>query len=173
VPKARLAPGRFAYYMEHRPSSGSRRNVLVVEDEASIRRLIQASLDPNAYSLTETASGDQAVQLLTEHPFDLVILDLTLEGRDGWDVLRAIDPSGRRKGIRVIILTARRSEGDVLRAWRFGVDRYVMKPFEPTEFARMVDEVLASSEDELARTRKSELEKAELLHLLDTTFDAR
>ncbi len=159
--------------MEQRLASDPRRNVLLVEDEASIRRLIQASLDPNAYFLTETASGDQAIQLITERPFDLVILDLSLEGRDGWDVLRAIDTSGRRRGIRVIILTARRSEGDVLRAWRFGVDRYVMKPFEPIHFATMVEEVLASSEDELARTRKSELEKAELLHLLDTTFDAR
>lgn len=145
--------------------------ILVVEDEEPIRRLIRAALDPSAYSVTETGTGEEALQLLARQRYDLLILDLMLDGISGWDVLNEIRARGLRSNLRIIILTAQSSERDILRGWRDGVDQYCMKPFEPPEFVRIVDAVLASTDDELARYRQSELEKTQLLNLVDNAFD--
>ena len=148
-------------------------HILVVEDEEPIRRLIRAALDPSAYSVTETGKGEEALQLLARQLYDLLILDLRLDGISGWDVLSEMRARGLRSNIRIIILTAHSSERDILRGWREGVDQYCMKPFEPPEFVRIVDAVLASTDDELARYRQSELEKTQLLNLVDNAFDGQ
>jgi DNA-binding response OmpR family regulator len=148
-------------------------HILVVEDEEPIRRLIRAALDPNAYSVSETAKGEEALQLLAEEPFDLLILDLRLDGISGWDVLDAMRTRRLRGKLRIIILTAQSSERDILRGWREGVDQYCMKPFEPAQFVRVVEAVLASTHEELARYRESELEKTQLLNLVDNAFDGQ
>lgn len=148
-------------------------HILVVEDEEPIRRLIRAALDPNAYSLTETGRGEDALQLLAEQAFDLLILDLRLDGISGWDVLDAMRTRRLRDRVRVIILTAQSSERDILRGWREGVDQYCMKPFEPAQFVRVVEAVLASTDDDLARYRQSELEKTQLLNLVDNAFEGQ
>jgi DNA-binding response OmpR family regulator len=149
----------------------SRSEILVVEDEAPIRRLIRAALDPNKYRVVEADSGEEALELLSRQRFDLLVLDLRLGGISGWDVLDAMRAKGARDRIRVMILTAQSAERDILRGWREGVDQYCMKPFEPAEFVKTVDAVLGSSADDLARYRKEELERTQLLHLLDTAFD--
>jgi DNA-binding response OmpR family regulator len=146
-------------------------NILLVEDEESIRKLIRAALDPKSYSLTETTTGEEALQLLDEQRFDLLILDLRLDGMSGWDVLDAMRARRLREHVRVMILTARSSERDILRGWRHGVDQYCMKPFEPAQFVSLVADVLASSDEELARHRQSELDKTQLLHLVDSAFE--
>jgi DNA-binding response OmpR family regulator len=146
-------------------------HILVVEDEDPIRRLIRAALDPNAYSVTESGTGEEALQLLGGQPFDLVILDLRLDGMSGWDVLDALRARGLRNRVRIIILTAQSAERDILRGWREGVDQYCMKPFEPAEFVRTVEAVLASTDEELARYRQGELEKTQLLNLVDNAFE--
>lgn len=148
-------------------------HILVVEDEEPIRRLIRAALDPNAYSLTETGKGEDALQLLAEQAIDLLILDLRLDGISGWDVLDAMRTRRLRDRVRVIILTAQSSERDILRGWREGVDQYCMKPFEPAQFVRIVEAVLASTDDDLARYRQSELEKTQLLNLVDKAFEGQ
>lgn len=146
-------------------------HILVVEDEEPIRRLIRAALDPNAYSVAECGTGEEALQLLGEQQFHLVILDLRLDGMSGWDVLDALRARGLRNRVRIIILTAQSAERDILRGWREGVDQYCMKPFEPAEFVRTVEAVLASTDEQLARYRQSELEKTQLLNLLDNAFE--
>lgn len=146
-------------------------HILVVEDEESIRRLIRAALDPNAYSVAESGTGEGALQLLDEQQFDLLILDLRLGGMSGWDVLDAMRARGLRNHVRIIILTAQSAERDILRGWREGVDQYFMKPFEPTQFVQTMEAVLASTDEELARYRQSELEKTQLLNLVDNAFE--
>jgi DNA-binding response OmpR family regulator len=136
-----------------------------------IRRLIRAALDPNDYSVSESGTGEGALQLLDEQRFDLLILDLRLDGTSGWDVLDAMRARGLRNRPRTIILTAQSAERDILRGWREGVDQYYMKPFEPAAFVRTAEAVLASTDDELARYRQSELEKTQLLNLVDNAFE--
>ena len=149
----------------------TRSQILVVEDEAPIRKLIRASLDPNKYRVVEAESGEEALQLLTGEQFDLLVLDLRLGAMSGWDVLDAMRAKNVRDRIRVMILTAQSAERDILRGWREGVDQYCMKPFEPAQFVQTLEAVLASSDEDLARHRQEELEKTQLLHLLDNAFE--
>jgi DNA-binding response OmpR family regulator len=148
-----------------------RSQILVVEDEAQIRTLIRAALDANRYRLVEAESGEKALELLAREHFDLLLLDLRLGGISGWDVLEAMRAKGLRDRLRVIILTAQSAERDILRGWREGVDQYCMKPFEVAQFVRLVEDVLTSSDKDLAKLRQAELEKTQLLHLLDNAFD--
>lgn len=148
-------------------------HILVVEDEAPIRRLIRATLDPKAYMIIETPSGEEALQLLAQQHFDLLVLDLRLDDISGWDVLDAMRARRLREGVRIMILTAQSAERDILRGWREGVDQYCMKPFEPGQFVQALETVLTSTADELAHYRKNEIEKTQFLHLVDTAFEER
>jgi DNA-binding response OmpR family regulator len=148
-----------------------RSQILVIEDEAQIRTLIRAALDANRYRLVEAESGEKGLELLARERFDLLLLDLRLGGITGWDVLDAMRARGLRDGLRVIILTAQSAERDILRGWREGVDQYCMKPFEVAQFVRLVEDVLTASDTDLAKMRQAELEKTQLLHLLDNAFD--
>lgn len=144
--------------------------ILVVEDESSIRRLIRASLG-EAYAITETPSGEEAVKELERESFDLLVLDLMLDDISGWEVLERMRRLGLRDGVKVMTLTARTAEGDILRGWQNGVDQYCMKPFEPEELVAAVEGVLAASRADLAQHRRIELDRTKLLHLVDTVFE--
>jgi len=145
--------------------------VLVIEDEDSIRRLIRAALGTEGYQVTETAHGEEGVALLEQESFDLVILDIQLPGISGWDVLETMRARGLRDQVRVVMLTAQSQEREILRGWRMGVDHYCLKPFEPEEFLATVDHVLSASSEQLERDRQQQLQRTQLLHLVDSVFD--
>lgn len=121
--------------------------------------------------IIETPSGEEALQLLAQQRFDLLVLDLRLDDLSGWDVLDAIRTRRLREDLRVMILTAQSAERDILRGWQQGVDQYCMKPFEPRQFVEVVEMVLGSTDNELARYRQSEIERTQLLRLVDNVFD--
>ena len=145
--------------------------ILVVEDEDSVRRLILAALKDEGHEVTPCAGGEQGMEHLRSADHELLVLDLQMPGMSGWDVLEAMRKEHLREGIRVIILTAQSQERDILRGWRMGVDHYCMKPFEPDEFLAVVDHVLTASPERLTRDRQAELQKTQLLHLVDTVFE--
>ena len=145
--------------------------ILVVEDDDAIRGLITRVLTSGGHDVVDSASGTDAIEKLGERHFDLVVLDLMLGTKSGWDVLEGAQRSGVRGKFRVIMLTARNSERDFLHGWRSGVDQYVTKPFDPESLLATVAEILHRSPEELAERRKEELEKAELLYRLESAFD--
>ncbi len=114
---------------------------LVVDDEAGIRLFIQKTLQRVEHSVVTAATGEQALELLRETPFDLAILDLHLGGKvDGLRVLEAI--RWRWPDTVVIILTAHGSLESAMTAIREGVDRYLLKPVTPKELRAVVEETL-------------------------------
>lgn len=145
--------------------------ILVVEDDDSIRELIRRILAGGGYKVSEAPSGQQALDLLGKGRFDLILLDVMLGRTSGFDVLEEVDRKGLRAKSRVVMLTARNSERDFLHGWRAGVDHYVTKPFDPNALLTTVREILMRSPEELAERRKEELEKAELLYRLENAFD--
>ena len=98
--------------------------ILVVEDEERISSFLEKGLRANGYVPTVVDDGDRAAALLRTEEFDLVILDIGLPGRDGYQVLE--DLRGRGVSIPVVILTAR---DDVVGGFERGADDYVTKPF--------------------------------------------
>ena len=101
--------------------------VLLVEDEARVRSFIKRGLIEAGLTLDEAADGDRALEIAFEADYDAIVLDLTLPGLDGLEVLRRL--RGEGCATPVLILTARDSIDDRVRGLDAGADDYLVKPF--------------------------------------------
>ena len=144
--------------------------VLVVEDEPTVRVLLSDVLEAWGHDVESSATGEEAIGKLEDRAFDVVLLDLMLGTVSGYDVLERMAGLGLRDRTRVVVLTARATEWDYMLGWMRGADDYLTKPFDPVHLQRVVDEMLASSPEELAERRRTQLEKSHLLYKLETTF---
>ncbi len=115
------------------------RQVLVVDDDEVIRKLVRAGLEREGFAVRDAADGDAALEDLQRCPASLVILDLNLGGVGGFDVLSKIRALS---DVPVILLTGRVSETDRVLGLELGADDYVVKPFSPRELASRVRAVL-------------------------------
>jgi DNA-binding response OmpR family regulator len=114
--------------------------ILVIEDDAAIRRGLRDALDFSGYGVVEAVDGPSAVQTATRCDVDLLLLDLNLPGCDGMEVLRQVRQS--KPTVPVIILSARGGERDRVTGLRIGADDYVVKPFSIVELLARVEAVL-------------------------------
>jgi DNA-binding response OmpR family regulator len=115
------------------------KRVLVVEDEVDVARLIKHTLDRSGELDVEIAlTGEAALTMATEHPPDLVVLDLNLPGFDGLEICRILRARPASAAVPIIIVTARASESDRIRGLDLGADDYITKPFSPRELAARV-----------------------------------
>lgn len=121
----------------------SKRTVLVVEDDASIRRGVLDALDLGGYATLSAADGVKGLEAALNATCDLVLLDLVLPGPDGLEILEKVRTS--RPTLPVIILTARGEEHDRVRGLKLGADDYVVKPFGVKELLARVEAVLRRS----------------------------
>jgi two-component system alkaline phosphatase synthesis response regulator PhoP len=141
--------------------------VLVVDDDKEIVRLMRAYLERAGYQALAAYDGESALHVLRrEHP-DLVVLDLMLPDRDGWDITRLVRSDAALARTPIIMLTARVEDADKIVGLELGADDYVTKPFNPREVVARVRSVLrrSSSGGELAQRRV--LQVASLLMDLD------
>ena len=119
------------------------RRILVIEDDAAIRRGIVDALRFKGFEAVEAASGKEGMQLADGCDCDLVLLDLVLPGPGGMEILRAIRTT--RPTLPVIILTAKGEEADRVAGLSGGADDYVVKPFSVKELLARVEAVLRRS----------------------------
>ncbi len=117
--------------------------VLIVEDDAAIRRGIVDALTFEGYTTLESGRGEQGLALALGSGCDLVLLDLVLPERDGLEILKEVRSA--RPTLPVIILTARGAEDDRVAGLRLGADDYVVKPFSVKELLARVQAVLRRS----------------------------
>jgi DNA-binding response OmpR family regulator len=117
-----------------------KRRILVVEDDASLARLLCDNLMYEGFDVALAGDGQRALQEHAAFNPDLVILDLTLPGLDGLEVCRKLNGGSSRTGI--IILTARRQKEDKVQGLRLGADDYMTKPFALDELLARIDAVL-------------------------------
>jgi DNA-binding response OmpR family regulator len=111
---------------------------LVVEDEPSIRELVSLHLGLEGFVSTPAADGRQALQLLKESRYDIVLLDLMIPHVDGVTVCRAMRREGPNVATPVLMLTARREESDKVLGLDSGADDYLTKPFGVRELIARV-----------------------------------
>lgn len=102
--------------------------ILVVDDESRMRKLVKDFLQREGYSVLEAGDGMEAMDIFYEHKIDLVILDVMMPKMDGWQTCREIR---RDSTVPIIMLTARSEERDELQGFELGVDEYISKPFSP------------------------------------------
>ncbi|MBI2185698.1 MAG: response regulator transcription factor [Acidobacteria bacterium] len=114
--------------------------LLVVEDEAGIAFALEADLRAEGYDVVVAATGDEAMRTVRAGSFDLVLLDVMLPGKDGFDVCREMRRSGLRAPI--IMLTAKAHEAEKVMGLELGADDYITKPFSPRELRARVKAAL-------------------------------
>jgi DNA-binding response OmpR family regulator len=120
-----------------------RTTVLVIEDDASIRRGLVDALSFAGYGVLQCGDGAKAASMALESEIDLVLLDVMLPGRDGFSILG--DLRRAKPTLPVIMVTARGAEGDRVRGLSDGADDYVVKPFSAKELLARVEAVLRRS----------------------------
>jgi two-component system, OmpR family, KDP operon response regulator KdpE len=134
-------------------------NILVVDDEPQIRRVLRSTLSFRGYSITEASSGEDAIELIRKSKPDLILLDVNLPGISGIETCREIRSWS---AVPIIILTVRNAERDKVVALDAGADDYVTKPFG-------IEELLARVRASLRRTSAADIMPP--FHSKDFTVD--
>ena len=115
--------------------------ILVVDDEARMRKLIKDFLVAKGYRILEAGDGEEALKVFEENSnkITLILLDVMMPKLDGWSVLRQIRQTSK---VPIIMLTARGEEQDELFGFELGVDEYISKPFSPKILVARVEAIL-------------------------------
>jgi two-component system, OmpR family, phosphate regulon response regulator PhoB len=116
--------------------------ILVVDDERDITALVAYHLAKEGYRVSTAASGPDALKAAADERPDLVVLDLMLPGLSGYEVLEELRRRDESREVGVLVLTARREEGDRIKGLSLGADDYLVKPFSPQELVLRVRAVL-------------------------------
>lgn len=112
-----------------------KKRILIVEDERLIAELQRDYLEINGYEVQIADNGQTGLDLALEGDFDLVLLDLMLPRKSGFDVCREIR---ERKDIPILMVTAKKEDIDIVRGLGLGADDYITKPFKPAELVARV-----------------------------------
>jgi two-component system alkaline phosphatase synthesis response regulator PhoP len=120
------------------------KRVLIAEDEESIVASLEFLMRQCGFDTRVARDGEAAIGALAEYRPDLVLLDIMLPGRSGFEICRMIREDPALKGIRVIMLTAKGGLGDEARGMASGADAYMTKPFSTRELAARARELLDS-----------------------------
>ncbi len=118
--------------------------ILVVDDEARMRKLVKDFLSAKGYDVAEAADGEEAVRkFMADRSISLLILDVMMPKMDGWEVVKTIR---RESSVPIIMLTAKGEERDELQGFNLGVDEYISKPFSPKILVARVEAILRRSQ---------------------------
>ena len=137
-----------------------RKRILIVEDQADLRKLVTLTLGATRYELLEAADAAQALEAVRGAPPDLVLLDVMLPGVDGFGVLAAMRQQGRKTP--VLMLTARDKVEDRVRGLEGGADDYLVKPFAFSELMARVGALLRRGTGSATPQQATELRLADL-----------
>jgi len=146
------------YRTRDRSLEGSQ--ILIVDDQSTMRKTLQRMLESSGSTATVAASGEEALHLFDKDQFDLVLLDILMPGMDGLEVLKAVRRKHSMSELPVIMVTSKDRDEDVVQALSLGANDYIMKPVDlPILRARIRNHLsLKQAEDELRKARE-ELEQ--------------
>ena len=119
--------------------------ILIVEDHPTMREAMRLVLEREGFDIDEAADGDQALVAVRERAPDLVLLDMSIPGVPGPEVLAAVKDDPATSDVRVIVVTATGEEGRAA-AMASGADHYFTKPFSPIALLQAVEEVIGPGE---------------------------
>lgn len=122
-------------------------NILVVEDEEKLRKLISMYLRREMVNVIEAANGQEALDKWNENEVHLVVLDVMLPLYDGWTICKRIREAST---VPIIMLTARGEENDKLFGFELGVDDYITKPFSVKELVARIKALLKRSQQQVS-----------------------
>src|SRR3712207_648709 len=121
-------------------------NILIVDDEADISEILKFNLESEGYNVTTVPSAEEAMALHVAQ-YDLLLLDVMMEGMSGFDLARLLKADAATSSIPIIFLTALDSEDDTVNGFNIGADDYISKPFSVREVMMRVRAVLNRTAD--------------------------
>ena len=121
------------------------KRILIVEDQADIRKLIRMTLEFESYEIHEASDGAFGLRMAIAVLPDLVLLDVMMPGEmDGLQVCQAIKSNPALASVKVVLLTARGQAGDREAGKRAGADEYLVKPFSPLQLMDTIERLMAA-----------------------------
>jgi len=120
--------------------------ILVVDDEKDIVQLIRYNLEREGFKVEAASEGNEALRKANEVKPDLILLDIMLPGKDGYEVMKSLNQNERTASIPVIFLTAKSAEFDEVLGLELGADDYIVKPISPRKLVSRIRAVLRRSE---------------------------
>ncbi len=121
------------------------KHILIVDDEKDIIDLLQFNLEAEGYKTSTALDGEKALEIASRYKPDLIILDIMLPGKDGYQVIRELRQDAKSQTIPVIFLTAKDSEIDEIVGLELGADDYIVKPISIRKLIARVKNVLRKS----------------------------
>jgi len=112
--------------------------ILLAEDEPTIAKLIEFKISKDGHDVTIARDGLQAMKCIDTEAWDLIILDVMMPGKTGWEVLQSLRARAEFIAIPVIMLTAKGREEDRHHAAQLGATDFIRKPFDPAELSQLV-----------------------------------
>ena len=119
-----------------------RKNILMVEDDERVRRIMKMLLGNEKFNIDEVQDGGEALSMLEKGTYDLVILDLMLPHVDGLTVLKSIRSNPSTEELPVIIVSGKGQDKDILEGYKGKANYYITKPFEPEELIDSIGLIL-------------------------------
>jgi len=134
----------------------SKLQVLIVDDEWKMRNLLRIYLTREGFDVKEASNGREALSMVKEHSFDIILLDVMMPDMDGWQVCKEIRETDN---VAILMLTARSETKDKVLGLSIGADDYLTKPFEPEELlARVYSLIRRSTMTQVSVQQESILE---------------
>ena len=137
-------------------TSPSKETILVADDEASIRRILETRLSMIGYQVVTACDGNEALDLFRNCEPDLVVLDVMMPKRSGFEVCQHLKSDPKTSSIMILMVTALNELGDIERAVHAGTDDFLSKPVNKPELLKRVENMLAlkDTRDENERLRR-------------------
>jgi CheY-like chemotaxis protein len=117
--------------------------ILVVDDDPEIVAMLSTRLTKRGYTVTTASDGHQAIELTKKDLPDVVLLDVMMPGKSGWEVARAIKQDPTTHGVKIVMVSAIGAKTNEITAPIYGADAHVDKPFEFEHLERVISELLA------------------------------
>ncbi len=121
--------------------------ILIVDDEPDIMELVSYNLKKAGFAVSSASDGEEALRMIREKHFDLIVLDLMLPGIHGMELCRILRNNPKTAHIPIIMLTAKGEETDKIQGLETGADDYMTKPFSPKELIARVKAILRRSKE--------------------------
>ncbi len=122
------------------------KKIMVVDDDPGILKLVRIILEKEeGYEVVEVESGEECLKRLKKEKPDLILLDVMMRGKDGWEICRKIKADEKHRDIPVAMLTVRASEEDMNKSLECGADTHINKPFDVEDLLDQVERLLGKA----------------------------
>ncbi|MBN2467335.1 MAG: response regulator [Deltaproteobacteria bacterium] len=118
------------------------KKIMIADDEEMIRSLVSATLEDDEYIIIEASDGERALTLAQEEKPDLLLLDVKMPGKSGFEVCRTLKSDPKTKSVYIIMLTGQSRAKDIKEGKQAGADDYFTKPFSPLSLLKKIGSLL-------------------------------